>query len=107
MSVILNNVTFNVSASPAIQREMHRKQVTHIEVLDVNNGALEAQLSFDNGETFKEVTLTPANSADMALLELIENNCFTTDADTAIVDAEASSLKEGKIVIESVGFQYN
>lgn len=107
MSVILNNVTFNVSANPAIQREMHRKQVTHIEILDVNNGALEARLSFDNGETFKEVTLTPVNSADMALLELIENNRFTTDADTAIMDMEASSLEEGKIVIESVGFQYN
>lgn len=107
MSVILNNVAFNVSASPAIQREMHCKQVTHIEVLDVNNGVLEAQLSFDNGETFKEVTLTPVNSADVALLELIENNCFTTDADTAIIDMEASSLEEGKIVIESVGFQYN
>lgn len=107
MSVILNNVTFNVSANPSIQREMHRKQVTHIEILDVNNGALEARLSFDNGETFKEVTLTPVNSADMALLELIENNCFTTDADTAIMDMEASSLEEGKIVIESVGFQYN
>lgn len=107
MSVILNNVTFNVSANPSIQREMHRKQVTHIEILDVNNGALEARLSFDNGETLKEVTLTPVNSADMALLELIENNCFTTDADTAIMDMEASSLEEGKIVIESVGFQYN
>lgn len=107
MSVILNNVTFNVSANPAIQREMHRKQVTHIEILDVNNGALEARLSFDNGETFKEVTLTPVNSADMALLELIENNCFTTDADTAIMDMEASSLEEGEIVIKSVGFQYN
>lgn len=107
MSVILNNVTFNVSANPAIQREMHRKQVTHIEILDVNNGALEARLSFDNGETFKEVTLTPVNSADMALLELIENNCFTTDADTAIIDMEASKLKGGRIVIESVGFQYN
>lgn len=107
MSVILNNVAFNVSASPAIQREMHCKQVTHIEVLDVNNGALEAQLSFDNGETFKEVILTPVNSADVALLELIENNCFTTDADTAIMDMEASNLKEDEIVIESVGFQYN
>lgn len=107
MSVILNNVAFNVSASPAIQREMHCKQVTHIEVLDVNNGVLEAQLSFDNGETFKEVTLTPVNSADVALLELIENNCFTTDADTAIIDMGASSLEEGKIVVESVGFQYN
>lgn len=107
MSVILNNVTFNVSANPAIQREMHRKQVTHIKILDVNNGALEARLSFDNGETFKEVTLTPVNSADMALLELIENNCFTTDADTAIIDMEASKLKGGRIVIESVGFQYN
>lgn len=107
MSVILNNVAFNVSASPAIQREMHCKQVTHIEVLDVNNGVLEAWLSFDNGETFKEVTLAPVNSADVALLELIENNCFTTDADTAIMDVEASSLEEGKIVIGSVGFQYN
>lgn len=107
MSVILSNVTFNVSANPMIQREMRHKRVTDIEISDVTNGALEAQLSSDNGETFKEVTLTPVNNADAALLELIENSCFTTDADTAIVDMEASSLEEGKIVIESVGFQYN
>lgn len=107
MSVILSNVAFDVSANPMIQREMRHKRVTDIEISDVTNGALEAQLSFDNGETFKEVTLTPVNNADAALLELIENSCFTTDADTAIMDMEASSLEEGRIVIESIEFQYN
>lgn len=107
MSVILSNITFSVSATPEIQQAMHRKQVTHIEVLDVVNGALEAQLSFDNGETTEEVTLKPTNKADTEILNFIEDKCFTTDADSAIVDMEASNLKEGRIAIESVGFQYN
>ena len=107
MSVILNNVTFNVSANPAIQQEMFHKQVADIEISNVTDGALEAQLTFDNGETLEEVTLKPTNKADTEILNFIEDKCFTTDADSAIVDMEASNLKEGKIVIESVGFQYN
>lgn len=53
------------------------------------------------------MTLKPINKADTEILNFIEDKCFTTDADSAIVDTEASNLKEGKIVIESVGFQYN
>lgn len=107
MSIILSNITFIISTTPAIQREMRHKQVTDIEISDVIDSALEAQLTFDNGETLEEVTLKPINKADTEILNFIEDKCFTADAGSAIVDMEASNLKEGKIVIESVGFQYN
>lgn len=107
MSIILSNITFTISTTHVIQREMRHKRVTDIKISDVIDGALEAQLTFDNGETLGEVTLKPINKADTEILNFIEDKCFTTDADSAIVDTEASNLKEGKIVIESVGFQYN
>lgn len=107
MSIILSNITFTISTAHVIQQEMHHKQVTGIEISDVIDGALEAQLTFDNGETLEEVTLKPTNKADAEILSFIEDKCFTADAGSAIVDMEASNLNEGKVVIESVGFQYN
>lgn len=107
MSIILSNITFTISTTHVIQQEMHHKQVIGIEISDVIDGALEAQLSFNNGETLEEVTLKPTNKSDTEILDFIEDKCFTTDAGSAIVDMGASNLKEGKIVIESVGFQYN
>ena len=107
MSIILSNIAFTVTATPAIQCEMPHKQVTGVEISDVTDGALEAHLTFDNGETLEAVALKPINKADTEILDFIEDKCFTADADSTIVDMEASNLKEGKIVIESVGFQYN
>lgn len=107
MSIILSNIAFTISTTHVIQQEMLHKRVADIEILDIIDGALEAQLTFDNGETLEKVTLKPINKADSEILNFIEDKCFTTDADSAIVDMEASNLKEGKIVIESVGFQYN
>lgn len=107
MSIILSNITFTISTTHVIQQEMRRKQVTDIEISDVIDGALEAWLTFNDGETLEKVTLKPTNKADTEILNFIEDKCFTADADSAIVDMEASNLKEGKIVIESVGFQYN
>ena len=107
MSIILSNIALTISTTHVIQQEMLHKQVTDIEISDVTDGALEAQLTFDNGETLEKVTLKPITKADTQILNFIEDKCFTADADSAIVDMEASNLKEGKIVIESVGFQYN
>lgn len=107
MSITLSNITFTISTTHVIQQEMHHKQVTGVEISDVIDGGLEAQLTFDNDETLEEVTLKPTNKADAEILSFIEDKCFTADAGSAIVDMEASNLKEGKIVIESVGFQYN
>lgn len=107
MSIILSNITFTISTTHVIQQEMHHKQVTGIEISDVIDGRLEAQLTFDNGETLEGATLKPTNKADAEILSFIEDKCFTADAGSAIVDMEASSLNEGKVVIESVGFQYN
>ena len=107
MSIILSNITFIISTMHVIQQEMRHKQVANVEISDVIDGALEAQLTFDNGETLEKATLKPITKADTEILNFIEDKCFTTDADSAIVDMEASNPKEGRIVIESVGFQYN
>lgn len=42
MSIILSNITFTISTTHVIQREMRHKRVTDIKISDVIDGALEA-----------------------------------------------------------------
>ena len=58
MSIILSNITFTISTTHVTQQEMRHKQVADIEISDVIDGALEARLTFDNGETLE----TPQSS---------------------------------------------